>query len=385
MPKKILLTTPSFPPTNSGLGNVVQQLAKRIGDQGWEVVIATGGSTRGQYRDTSSGALIEQFNVTGADSMAQPLQGDAGSYVRYLKECQFDVILMNAWQIWSTDLVLSHCEEIYGKKLLYSHCISTNSIIGKPTLRSIIRYLAWRPYWWTMPKKMRQLDGIIFLASKGCDARFDDVGLAKHLGIKPIVIPNILSEQSFSRLETGPSNLLERDGILSIGAYDWQKGHDFVLRAYANSSLKNTVKLDIYGQQFSPFTQELKDLALQLGLDSHYINFHEGLNQNELLNKYSKARLFIYGSHTECQPLVLMDAMATGTPFISRASGSIPLMKGGVAVNSEKKAAQAIDRLYGDNEEWTLLSAEGQNSAMENHNPNKAIKLLLDAFRRHME
>ena len=48
MTQKILLTAPTYPPNNSGLGNVVQQLAKLIGEQGWEVVVATGGGARGQ-------------------------------------------------------------------------------------------------------------------------------------------------------------------------------------------------------------------------------------------------------------------------------------------------------------------------------------------------
>ena len=377
MTKKILLTTPTFPPHNSGLGNTVQQLAKFIGDQGWEVVVATSGSTRGQYTDQISGALVEQFNVSGADSIAQPLQGDIDSYVNYLKKSQFDIVLMNAWQIWSSDLVLSHSDEICGKKILYSHCISTNSIIGKTSLRSIIRYLAWRPYWWSMKAKMQLLDGIILLEANGCDARFDDVKLAKRLGIEMIVIPNSLSELSFSRLEAGSSSFMERNGILSVGAYDWQKGHDFVLRAYANSTLKNKVHLDICGQKFSSFSQELQDLAAYLGLDPHYVHFHEGLSQANLLERYSKARLFVYGSHTECQPLVLLDAMATGTPFISRKTGSIPSMHGGAAVHSEAEATQAMNFFYENEDEWERLSKAGQSQAREKHSPDKVKGLLL--------
>ena len=380
MAQKILLTTPTFPPINSGLGNVVQQLAKFISDQGWQVVVATGGCARGQYTDQISGALVEQFNVNGADSIAQPLQGDIDSYVNYLKKSQFDIVLMNAWQIWSTDLVLSHCAEVYGKKILYSHCISTNSIIGKISLRSIFRYLAWRPYWWSMAAKMKLLDGIILLEGNGCDARFDDAQLAKRLGVNLVVIPNSLSTLASSALEVGSSNFMERNGILSIGAYDWQKGHDFVLRAYANSTLKNKVHLDICGQKFSSFSQELQDLAAHLGLNPHYVHFHEGLSQANLLNRYSRARLFVYGSHTECQPLVLLDAMATGTPFISRKTGSIPSMHGGVVVQSEPEAIEAMNFFYENKDEWEHLSKAGQSQAREKHSPDKVKILLLEAL-----
>ncbi|QWD37537.1 glycosyltransferase family 4 protein [Polynucleobacter paneuropaeus] len=380
MNRKILLTTPTFPPINSGLGNAVQQLAKFISEQGWDVVVATGGGARNQYKDILSGALVEQFNISGADSMAQPLQGDIDSYVHYLKSSQFDVILMNAWQTWSTDIVLSHCEKINGKKLLYSHCISTNSIVGPPTLRSLIRYLAWRPYWWSLSKKIPMLDGIIFLAADGCDARFDDARLAKRLGVNQIVIPNTLSVDSFSRAFTGSSSFMKRGGILSVGAYDWQKGHDFVLRVYAKSKLKNKVRLDIYGQKFTSFSQDLRNLSTCLGLDPRWVQIHEGISQSDLLDEYSKARIFLYGSHTECQPLVLLDSMAAGTPFISRASGSVPFMKGGIAVRSEEQAAEVIDRLYKSESEWSRLSAAGQNEVIENHSPDKVMKLLSAAL-----
>lgn len=377
MTKKILLTTPTYPPINSGLGNVVQQLAKIIAEQGWEVVVATGGSSRGQYRDSVSGALIEQFNIRGADSIAQPLQGEIDGYMDYLKESKFDIILMNAWQIWSTDLVLSCSAEIGGKKILYSHCISANSIIGKPILRSMLRYLAWRPYWWSMSEKLQLLDGIIFLEASGCDARFDDARLAMRLGVKQAVVPNGISEQAWSILNAGPKKYLEREGVLSVGAYDWQKGHDFVLKAYANSSLKNRVPLDIYGQKFSAFSQELQNLASHLELEPKYVHFHEGLSQAELLDRYSKARLFLYGSHTECQPLVILDAMATGTPFISRATGSIPFMRGGLMVHSEAETAIAMNDLYDNREGWEALSQAGERQAREKHSPEKIKELLM--------
>ena len=106
-----------------------------------------------------------------------------------------------------------------------------------------------------MKAKMQLLDGIILLEANGCDARFDDVKLAKRLGIEIIVIPNSLSEFSFLRLEAGSSSFMERNGILSVGAYDWQKGQDFVLKAYALSSAKNKIQLNFFGQKHTPFME----------------------------------------------------------------------------------------------------------------------------------
>jgi glycosyltransferase involved in cell wall biosynthesis len=81
--------------------------------------------------------------------------------------------------------------------------------------------------------------------------------------------------------------------------------------------------------------------------------------------------LFVFGSLTECQPLVILDAMAAGTPFISRSSGSIPYMSGGISVESPKDAATQIDRLLFDQNEWQILSNSGQKDAYQKFNPIK--------------
>ncbi len=380
MTQRILLTTPTFPPVNSGLGNAVQQLAKCLTDEGWGVVVATTGSNRGTSEDIFSGATIEVFNVSGADSLAQPIKGDQQSYIDFLKQSQFDIVLMNAWQTWSTDLVFANIKNVSGKKLLYSHCISTNSIVGKLSLRSILRYFAWRPYWGSLSKKMQLLDGIIFLASEGCDARFDDVTMAKRLGINQTVIPNGISSAALLAIDVPKKSFLEREGIISVGAYDWQKGHDFVLRAYSLSTIKNKVQLHFFGQQFTPFSEKLKSLASHLELDPLFVHFHEGVNQIDLFEQYLEARLFLYGSHTECQPLVLLDAMAAGTPFISRASGSIPSMNGGITVKSEIEAAKAIDELYKNLEDWNILSEVGHQQVQTFHTPIKVRESLIKAL-----
>lgn len=127
---KVLITTPTYPPFNSGLGNAVQQQATALVAKGISVVVATGGKARAQRIDEISGALIEEFNIQGADYLLNPIRGDIQTYENFLRGSAFDVILMNAWQTWTTDLCLRNSQEISGRKLLYSHCVSTNMFFG---------------------------------------------------------------------------------------------------------------------------------------------------------------------------------------------------------------------------------------------------------------
>lgn len=367
---KILLTTPTYPPFNSGLGNAVQQQAKSLAERGCSVVVATGGARRGQRVDPWSGAVVEEFDVRGADSLLQPMSGSIQDYVQFLKDACFDVVVMNAWQTWSTDLGLRNLDAISGRKFVYSHCISTNLILGYQPLRSVLRYLAWRPYWWALTKKMCQLDGIIFLADRGAGSRFDDIKLARRQGIKIAVIPNALSPSALASLEKPIPGFSERSQLIAVGSYDKQKGHDFVLRAYACSNAKNRMPLKIYGQRFTAFTGSLRELASRLGLSAEFVSFHQGVSGDALLAEYSKSCLLLSGSHTECQPLVLLDAMATGTPFVARATGCIPSLAGGVAFETEKMAVQTINQMLVDEDAWFCMSKDGASNARSKYHPD---------------
>lgn len=366
----ILLTTPTYPPFNSGLGNAVQQQAKFLVERGCRVVVATHGPHRGQREDPGSGAVVEEFNVCGADSILQPLAGSTAEYVAFLRDAAFDTVVLNAWQTWSTDLALRNLDAIRGRKFVYSHCISTNLMLRYQPVRSAIRYLAWRPYWFALARRMHQLDGLIFLSAGGVDSRFDDLELARRHRIKIAYVPNAVSPAARRLLDNPGAGPSDRSQCIAVGSFDRQKGHDFVLRAYALSEARNKTPLKIFGQRFTRFTERLHALASRLGLRPEFVSFHEGVSGAALSEQYRKSYLLLSGSHTECQPLVVLDAMAAGTPFVARRAGSIPSLAGGVAVATEKTAARAIDTLLTDEAYWVRCSAEGASQARSTYHPD---------------
>lgn len=357
LPFNILITTPTFPPFNSGLGNAVQEQARILVSLGYAVTIAT----YGPQRQTEAGTeyCIERFKVTGADSRISPIKGEIESYRTFLCESHFDIVIANAWQTWSTDIVLQYMSQISGRVVLCSHCISTNIFFKQTPLRSLLRYLLWRPYHHRVRTYLKQLDGLVVLAASGCDSRFDDLTMARKAGTQIHVVPNALPDFSVDEVSASFVPICDRRHIISVGAYEWPKGHDFVLKAYARSQVKNVVPLKIFGQKFTPFTDELKALAKRLGIADNVLSFHEGIAGPSLISEYRQARVFLYGSHTECQPLVLLDAMLTGTPFVSRASGCIDTLQGGMAVQDINAAVTELNRLLSDDEYWSMQSQAG--------------------------
>jgi len=180
-----------------------------------------------------------------------------------------------------------------------------------------------------------------------------------------VVIPNAFSDQSS---ESGDLSR-QRDQLIAVGSFDWLKGHDFALRAYARSGAKNKIPLKVFGQRFSPYTEQLRSLAGELGLDADLVTFHQDTDKETLLEEYRKSRVLISGSRTECQPLVLLDAMAAGTPFVARACGCIPYLPGGVAVRTDSEAGASLDSLLADPTAWRAMSEEGISAANAKFHP----------------
>lgn len=365
---RIVLTAPSFPPFNSGLGNAAAAQARMLTAHGAKVVVCTGGDVRASER-SPQGYAIERFSVSGARWLGSPIRGDVNQYLAFLKSSQADLLLMNAWQIWSTDIPLQHLSELPGRKVLYSHGLATDIWIPSQPLRSVVRCALWRPYRWRLASTLRSLDGLLLLADAGCDARFDDAVLAQQINIPRKVVPNALPDYALAGLHQ-TAIFDQRRTLIDVGAFDIAKGHDFVLRAYAASKAMNHVPLQILGQRETPLVSELQALGLSLGIAADMLSIEVGVSGAALFERYQKALGFISGSHTECQPLVLLDAMAAGTPFVARATGCIPGMPGGMTVQTVAQAASAINALL-DKTHWLTLSRAGLEAARTTYHPRQ--------------
>ena len=374
---RILLTSPIYPPLNSGLGNAVFIQATSLVKAGHEVTVATGGQRNSELVE---GVTVETFCITGANCLFQPIHGEVDVYLDFLRQGNWDVILINGWQNWATDLLLRSSTKISGRKILYSHGISTNSFFLNQPLKSCLRYLSWRPYWWGLGSYIKKLDGMIFLASNGLAPRFDDLSIAKNSKVPISVIPNSLSKFALESLAEPHASQNSRNCLIAVGSYQWQKGFDFVIRAFAASLVYNRFTLHLYGQEYSSYCASLRDLMKRLELPEKSVVFHQKVSGKDLLFEYRRARLVLSGSHSECQPLALIDANASGVPFISRNSGCIQFMPGGTVVSTFQEMANQINMLVNEPLKWQNFSDAGRRAAYELYQPDRNVQKLLDVI-----
>ena len=110
--------------------------------------------------------------------------------------------------------------------------------------------------------------------------------------------------------------------------------------------MKNKVTLNIVGD--GELRKDLEELAKKKKLKN--VIFHGRKEGRELINFYKSADMFLLVSNYECLSLVLLEAMATGTPIIaSDIPGTRLIIKNnynGILVKqTPRKIAEAIENL----------------------------------------
>jgi len=127
--------------------------------------------------------------------------------------------------------------------------------------------------------------------------------------------------------------------VLSIGRLQRLKGHDFVLRSMAKVKRPRDHLLVIICDSVDPSEKfYLENLANKLG---ESIIIKEGVSHDELLKWYNRAKVLACGQVMEPFGLIVLEAMACGTPVVAVNEGgfreTIPHNIGGLLVDRDEQ------------------------------------------------
>ena len=147
------------------------------------------------------------------------------------------------------------------------------------------------------------------------------------------------------------------DYILAVGRLNRQKGFDILIKAFAKSALKNTVKLVILGE--GKERKNLEELIAELNLKNQVLLF--GKVDNPFI--YMKhAIFFVLSSRFEGFGNVIIEALACETPVITTncESGPSEIIENGkngllVPVADEEALKVAMEKLFYDRELYKRL------------------------------
>jgi len=155
--------------------------------------------------------------------------------------------------------------------------------------------------------------------------------------------------------------------ILAVGRLVWQKGFDLLLRAFREVLSELDARLILAGEGHE--RESLQRLAKDLGIAAKvsFVGF-----QTNPYAFMSKADVFVLSSRYEGLPMVLLEALACGTPVISTdcKSGPREILDNGrcgllVPVRDMKALSEAIVRSLKDSELRENFSRLGRERATD--------------------
>jgi len=224
---------------------------------------------------------------------------------------------------------------------------------------------------------VRAFDHVVFLSKRKDNDRFYDRKLVEKLDYKSFsVIPN---GADFSEISGSSDNFRREYGIktkwvlLCVGSFMWLKDEKMILKSFLRSKVNNSTIVFI-GNRKTAYTKMLENIWRKAEKDpSVHVLFLENVPRSLVLSAYETADIYLLGSKSECFPLVILEAMASKTPFISTDVGCVPDLPGGLIVRSTEEMAQGIRHLMKNPHESERLGKEGQRACVERYSWDKIV------------
>lgn len=344
---RILHTVSHYYPDNGGgAQEVVAQVSERLAQRGHDVTIAT---TYSSERTTFEHrrVTIRQFNVQSVlQHSVLGISGEIKPFLDYLVNSDFDIILNYAAQTWHTDLTCRVLPQLRAKTVLAA--CGYSGLIG-------MRKLAYWRYFRRLPRYLRQYDHIIYHSTAYQDKIFGD----RHGITNYSVIPNGIDNAEFEQNHQDFRQLYGIDSqylLITVGNHYTNKGHKRVLATFRELNRKDTT-LVIIGRNTAPPHRSCWQQCQRMGQKSNgSVILLDNAPRSHVIAAYQSADLSLSGSYVEAFPLVIVESMAAGCPYVAFPAGNIAEMPGGVVVNSIREMTSSINDLLDNRARRTELA-----------------------------
>ena len=351
---KVLHTAERYCPAVCGVQEAVQRISEGLAARGHHVTVATTYHPQRDFKELN-GVTIEQFDVRG--KWTRGYRGEVRRYQEFVRSFDCDVMMNYAAQQWSADLVFPLLDRLACVKVLV------------PCGYSTLYNWKWWLYFRRLPSVLRRYDHIVYLSGNYRDKQFGDCHGIKHFSI----IGNGALDEEFQEPQRGfrsEYGITTSHMFLCVSSYGAGKNQEMVLRAYQQADAPDST-LVFVGPQLNDYARRLQALAREQG---NTVRFLEHVPRGKIVAAYHEADLFLFGSLLECFPLVVVEAMASRTPFISTDVGCVRELVGGVIVSSAEEMGNAIRWLADKGLEWQRLAEAGRHAWEKEYRWDKIVE-----------
>lgn len=305
---KILHTVEFYEPSKGGAQEVIKQISERLVGKGHDVTVATSHHPA-RSSTTINNVRIEQFEISG--NSVRGINGKAKEYQAFLCDTKFDVLLNYAAQTWTTDLTFPLLDKIAAKKVI------------APLGYSRLTAPRYRNYFSKLPDVLAKYDTLIYTSPNYQDALF---GKQHGLERKARIIRNGAAREEF---EQSRQNFKTKYGInetyffLSVSNHYFAKGHTRVLNAFRKLNSNDCALVLIGEKPVRHSWYSCYPVCKASSWMDRRIKVLSGIPRSDVVAAYQEADLFLFGSEVECSPLVMYEAFASRTPFITTNVGNV--------------------------------------------------------------
>jgi glycosyltransferase involved in cell wall biosynthesis len=372
----ILITTHSFPPHADGVSYVVWAHAQGFVQAGHRVTVATPYHAGRNLNQFPQNMMVKQFQVRGNPNLRVGFSGAIDEYRNFIATCDVDVGFFHCWETWTTDLITPMLRDLPFKKVLVSHGVTANMRWFWP--RGIPTWLGWRPYmWWGIPRAIQLFDCVVYLSHRIDDGIFADHRIAERLGLRNgLVIPNGVDVRVHDQAAPGfrvRHNIGSELMLLSVGKFDKYKNDFGVAEAVLHSGISNAT-LVLIGPEMNDYARGIQRHWGRNAKTGLRLVCLPGLPASEILSAYREADIFVQASVKDTFPLVILDAMASSTPFVSTDVGCVGELPGGIVARRKQELSAAIKQVAGNPDLRKQLGAAGRKACESSYSWSRVLR-----------
>ncbi len=371
---KIHLHTPSFFPRLVGMTYATHVHAELLSALGADVTVVAPSDP-----DASSdnlGYAVRRFDVAGSGLPWNPVRGDINALMAWTASERPDVVIAEGW--FTTGASLLRKLKPHTRHLVLSSHGSADLSVERRTPSHIGRAMLYR---WNEATHSRAVTSVlsaaIVLSAFEDRDRFQDVRRFRQHGIPMFVCPNsstymVAEKQGFD---------VGKVGIIHVGEMKPHKNQVQAVNTLA--ALPRNFGLTLIYPGATDYLTEVLGLADKLKVRDR-LTLVEGKNRAALEPTFAAADLLLITSHSkEAQPIVAVDAMAKGLPFVSTKVGCMPEFEGGLIAPAEELAS-AVQTICQSGETYMHFSKAATHYSRERLSRDRAlhsIQSLLDHLR----
>ena len=357
---RILHTAGTYTPSRDGVAEVVRQISERVAALGHEVHVATVKSGGQKPEETLNGVQVHRF-AAGGDK-ASGFNGNIEGYCRFVRDGGWDLMVDHCAQIWCTDAVVDEIGKFRWPSLLVTHGLSG---FGKTAFDPYFRELAYH------------IGGYARWISISRDTEESEFASAFRL-VPPVFINNGVDPVEWA----APTLCLreqwrigEKPWIVNVSNHNPFKGHAkffSLARKLAPLGARFTIVGGNYGMRrfglgrfglkggcyYTCFIKEKLFRTIDLAVN---------IPRNEVVSALKEADVLVSTSNWEANSVVILEAMAAGTPWVSFDVGSARHNCGGLIAGNSEELEAKVSLLIKDPGLRASLANEGIARIRDQH------------------